>query len=430
MKYPSNPDAEKGLLSACIQWPEMIDELLLEGGASLFYQPNHKALWNALESMRQARIEIELPTIIVKLRDLDALDEVGGAGYLGDLAMDVASRAIANDLLASAKQALKRREIIQFCEQGIREAYDTSLSPDDVSQRIDTGIRSIFSQTSTAGLKPWVKVLNDFLVDLIDRYDSGSKTAGIPTGFKLIDEMTAGFHPGQMWVIGARPSVGKTAFTFQIAEQLAANQVPVAFFSAEMLATELATRSIAADAKLDSLKIKNGTLTKSDFPRIHNSINRRMHDQIYVDDRSNMRLIDIEVCTRRAVDEYGVKAVFVDYLQLIKCDDRGRNREDEVRRLSNGLKSLAKETGVTMVALAQLNRQNEEKNARPKAANLRDSGSIEQDADVIVLLHKESPDMVEAIVAKARGGKTGIVAFDFHGPTTTFRESDEQSKED
>src|SRR5690606_21458343 len=203
---------------------------------------------------------IELPTIIVNRRDLDALDEVGGAGYLGDLAMDVASRAIAKDLLASAKQALKRREIIQFCEQGIREAYDTSLSPDDVSQRIDTGIRAIFSQTSTAGLKPWVKVLNDFLVDLIDRYDSDSKTAGIPTGFKLIDEMTAGFHPGQMWVIGARPSVGKTAFTFQIAEQLAANRVPVAFFSAEMLATELATRSIAADAKLDSLKIKNGTL--------------------------------------------------------------------------------------------------------------------------------------------------------------------------
>jgi replicative DNA helicase len=294
---------------------------------------------------------------------------------------------------------------------------------------MDTGIRTVMTESSADGLKSYSRVLSDFLALTNDRYFSENKTAGIPTGFALLDEMTGGLQPGQLWVIGARPGAGKTAYAFQIAEYIARAGTPVAFFSAEMLAVELATRAVAADSKIDSLKIQNGYLAKQDFPRLTASIARRMKDPIFIDDRANMRLIDIQVGARRAVSEHGVRVAFVDYLQLIQEEEGSRNREDAVRRLSNGLKQLGKELGIAVVALAQLNRQSDGKDAKPKASNLRDSGSIEQDANTIVLLHAESKNSATAIVAKVRGGKRGEIALDFDGPTTRFFESTNQPDE-
>lgn len=427
--YPSNADAEKGILSACLQWPNCCDEIALAGAVSLFYAPNHRTIWRAMEGMRRDRTEIGLATLIARLRESGDLDASGGPGYIAELLDDVSSRALLPDLLRFARDAMKRRELIALCESGIRDAMSSAANPDDVTQRVDTGIRSLFAHASADGLKPWTRVMSDFLNDLQERFE-GDAGAGISTGFSILDEMTAGFQPGQLWVIGARPSVGKTAFAFQIAETLSRNGNPIAFFSAEMLATELATRAIAADARMDSLKIQNGFLTKADFPRISASISRRMHDRIYVDDRAGMRLIDIQVGCRRAVSEHGIKVAFVDYLQLIKEEAGSRNREDAVRRLSNGLKEIAKELGITVVALAQLNRQTEGKDSKPKCANLRDSGSIEQDANTVVLLHRERPGRIIGIVDKVRGGRLGEINFDFDGPTTRFSESRDQPEED
>lgn len=427
--YPSNADAEKGILSACLQWPNCCDEIALAGGSDLFYSPANRAIWRAMEDMRRDRSEIGFPTLVAKLRESGSLDGCGGPGYVSELLDDVASKAILADLLRFAKDAMKRRALISLCESGIRDAMASGADPDEATQRVDTGIRQLFASSSTDGLKPWSRVMSDFLDDLSARFEQQSGS-GISTGFPILDEMTAGLQPGQLWVIGARPSVGKTAFAFQIAEQLARSGNPIAFFSAEMLAVELATRSIAADARLDSLKIQRGFLTKGDFPRISASISRRMHDRIYVDDRAGMRLVDIQVGCRRAVSEYGVKVAFVDYLQLIREESGSRNREDAVRRLSNGLKEVAKETGITVVALAQLNRQTEGKDAKPRCSNLRDSGSIEQDANTVVLLHREHPGRILAIVDKARGGRLGEIAFDFDGPTTRFHESRDQPEEE
>jgi replicative DNA helicase len=423
---PSNIDAEKGIISACLQWPETCDEVSVLGGSHLFYDPGHRTIWNALETMRAERVEIGLSTVISRFRESEKLDSVGGPSVLAELFDDVASRALLPDLLRFAVDSAKRRSVFALGESAIRDAKDPAKRVDDTLQRIDTGIRQALAESSTDGLKSYSRVLSDFLAVVNDRYFSDQKTAGISTGFKILDEMTGGLQPGQLWVIGARPGAGKTAYAFQIAENLARAGKPIAFFSAEMLAVELATRAIAADSKMDSLKIQNGFLAKQDFPRLTASIGRRSKDPIFIDDRPNMRLIDIQVGTRRAVSEHGVKVVFVDYLQLIQEEEGSRNREDAVRRLSNGLKQLAKETGIAVVALAQLNRQSDGKDAPPKASNLRDSGSIEQDANTIVLLHSESPVKATAIVAKVRGGKRGDIALDFDGPTTRFFESAEQ----
>ena len=427
---PSNIDAERGIISACLQWPETCDQVTISGGDRLFYDPSTLALWRLLESMRAERVEIGIPTIISRLRESGRLEAVGGPAAIAELIDDVASRALLPDLLRFAVDSAKRRAVFRMGETAIVDARDASKPIDDTLQKIDTGVRAVLTESSSDGLKPYHRVLSDFLTLTNDRYFSEDKTAGISTGFRILDEMTGGLQAGQLWVIGARPGAGKTAYAFQIAESVAKQQIPIAFFSAEMLAVELATRAIAADCKMDSLKIQNGFLNKQDFPRLTASISRRMKDPIFIDDRPNMRLIDIQVGSRRAVAEHGVKVVFVDYLQLIQEESGSRNREDAVRRLSNGMKQLAKELGITVVALAQLNRQSDGKESKPRASNLRDSGSIEQDASAIVLLHPESGYSATAIVAKARSGKTGSIAMDFDGPTTRFFESDNQENAD
>jgi replicative DNA helicase len=426
---PSNIDAERGILSACLQWPQTCDEVSVLGGSALFYHPAHRTVWNALEAMRAERLEIGLATVIARFRESDKLEAVGGPQALAELFDDVASRALLPDLLKFASDAAKRRSLFVLAESAIRDAKDPAKRVDDTMQRMDTGIRAVLTQTSSDGLKPYARVLSDFLDLTNERYFSDQKGAGISTGFGILDEMTGGLQPGQLWVIGARPGAGKTAYAYQIAENVARAGSSVAFFSAEMLAVELVTRAIAADSKIDSLKIQNGYLKKQDFPRLTESIQRRMKDPIFIDDRPNMRLIDIQVGARRAVSEHGIKVAFVDYLQLIQEEEGSRNREDAVRRLSNGLKQLAKELGITVVALAQLNRQSDGKDAKPRASNLRDSGSIEQDANTIVLLHSESKTSATAIVAKVRGGKRGEIALDFDGPTTRFFESQNQRED-
>jgi replicative DNA helicase len=220
-----------------------------------------------------------------------------------------------------------------------------------------------------------------------------------------------------------------------LVENLVTESHPVAIFSAEMYAEELAIRSLSGQAKVDSLRLARGDVSKTEFPRLQTAIGKSASWPLWIDDRADMRLIDIQVGARKLVKERAVKVVFVDYLQLIKEPDGSRTREDAVRRLSDGMKQLAKELGITVVALAQLNRSNERReNKRPQMSDLRDSGSIEQDANVVALLNPLDPDSkatvvdVELIVAKCRGGKLGPIEFEFDKPTTTFTEKNQNEQ--
>lgn len=432
---PSNLDAERGLLSIAMQWPDAIDGISESGGESLFYDPSHRRIWRGLESMRLGRVKIDLTTLTATLRADNTLDAIGGPATLAELATDACSPAIAPDLLLMARKASKSRKIAEIAETASRAILQPKADPDEIAGKMDADLKSVLLEISADKVKTWPEALGLFLSDLQERFQTGAKCAGLSTGFPLLDQMTGGAQPGQLIVIGARPSVGKTAFGFQIAENIACQEGPILFFSAEMEAMELAMRAMSREAKIDSLKFQTADLVKADFNAIGTATERQRRKPIFVDDRSGIRLTDIEIGSRRAVSDHGAKAVFVDYLQLIREEQGSRSREDAVRRLSGGLKQLAKELQIPIFTLAQLNRSNEGKDAAPKLHNLRDSGSIEQDANVVVLLHRlgfrhDGTAIVEAIVAKARGGRANqSIEYSFHGPTTTFSEIGEMRDE-
>jgi replicative DNA helicase len=259
---------------------------------------------------------------------------------------------------------------------------------------------------------------------------AGGKIPGISTGFESLDASTNGYQGGQLWLLAARPGAGKTAMLMNLVENLVSANIPTAIYSAEMFAEELAIRSLSGQTRIDSLKLARGDIGKMDFVKLRDAINNSHKWPLWIDDRADMRLVDIQVSARQLVKQSGVRVIFVDYLQLIKEPEGSRNREDAVRRLSDGLKQLAKELDITVVTLAQLNRD-AEKRGRPVKSDLRDSGAIEQDANVILLLNPTEPDSqdpvvdVEVIVAKCRGGKMGPISFEFDRPVTTFREKRE-----
>jgi replicative DNA helicase len=427
---PCSTDAERAILSCAMQWTESFDAISQHfAGDSLFYVPAHRTIWRAMNTCLKEGGKSDMVTVTAKLRERGELEGVGGPLYLADLYSDAATPTMLPDYLRIANNSAKRRRVIADCHELASDAYDSDRNIDETIQRLDTTVQHLLRTSSANRTHQWRQVISSGIETIQARMSAGGKLPGTSTGFEGLDEFTNGYQPGQVWVIGARPGSGKTALALNLAEHLGRADSPTAFFSAEMFADELAIRSLSSQTKLDSLKLARGDIGNHDLARLSQAIHNSLKWPIWVDDRPNMRLIDIQVATRNLVRENGVKVVFVDYLQLIKEPDGSRSREDAVRRLSEGFKQLAKEMAITVVCLAQLNRESEKRNNRkPQKSDLRDSGSIEQDANVILLLHEEDDDSgepsmvidVDIIVAKCRGGICGAIPFEFSKPTTTF----------
>ena len=430
--YPSNPDAEKAVLSCAMQWGECFDSVALHpSGSDLFYSPAYRKIWETMLGMSREGLGIDLMTLTGRLRASKHLDSVGGAETLSDLAMDTPSPRMLKQYLKLASDAARRRRLIQECHSLSSDAFDHSRDLDELIQRGDTAFQALLKTASAAKERSWNVVLGNTIAQIEEARTMGGKIPGVSTGFEKLDESTNGYQDGQLWVIAARPGAGKTALLLNLVENLVSNGSPAGIFSAEMYGEELAVRSLSGQTKIDSLRLARGQLYHGDFGKITTAISKSVHWPLWIDDRADMRLVDIQVGARNMVKQHGVKVIFVDYLQLIKEPDHSRNREDAVRKLSDGLKQLAKELGIAIVALAQLNRSNERREGkRPDKSDLRDSGAIEQDANVILLLHPLEPDStdpvvdVEIIIAKCRGGKLGPLLFEFDKPTTTFYPKD------
>ena len=428
MNLPASPDAEKAVLSCALQWSDCYDAVSGHPfGADLFYLPHHKDIWRAMIAAKGAEGGLDFVTLSEELRSAGKLESVGGAGLLSDLLSDVPSPKMLHGYLKTAESAAKRRRIATECHSLAADACDMTQNVDGLIQRGDTVIQDLLKSSSQSRARRWNEVLCKTIAQIDDARSAGGKIPGISTGFDCIDSATNGYQPGQLWVVAARPGAGKTALLMNLARNLVEGRNPTAIYSAEMFGEELAIRAIAGQSKIDSLKLASGRLDKLDFGKISQFLEKAQGWPLWIDDRADMRLLDIQVGARRLAKEEAVKVIFVDYLQLIKEPDGSRNREDAVRRLSDGFKQLAKELGITVVALAQLNRSSEKREGRkPMVSDLRDSGSIEQDANVILLLNPLDPDSidfvvdVEIIVAKCRGGRLGPLEFNFDKPTTTF----------
>jgi replicative DNA helicase len=433
---PHALEAEAALLGSMILDQQVIGEVVqVLTGAEDFYKPAHQAVYAVLVDLYDKNTDIDLVQLNQRLRDKGELENVGGTEYLISLAEAVPSATSAAYYAKIVKEKSVLRRLIEATGKILYEAY-TSSEP--VDELLDTAEQAIFQLAETKSSSEATD-LNTLIQETYTRLEShdGRVITGIETGFFELDEMTSGLQNGEMIIIAARPSMGKTAFAMNIAEHMGAtNKQPVAVFSLEMSKQQLAQRLLCSRSGVDSQRLRRNMIRPEDWSELQRASAELSDAPIYIDDTPGLSLLALRAKARRLAARYHVKAVFIDYLQLMS-GAKTDSREQEVSSISRGIKALARELNVPVVCLSQLNRAAESREGhRPRMSDLRESGSIEQDADVIMMLHREeyyhsdpdwsrdNPDKVgvaEVIVAKQRNGPTGTIKLGFNNATTRFQ---------
>ncbi len=421
---PHSEEAEISILGALLINKDAIydvAELLLP---EHFYNPSHGQIFAAILDLYEDRIPIDIVTVSERLKKNKALKKIGGMTYLTQLANQVPTASHCEYYAQIVRDLASKRELITAAAKINELAFEDSLSADDVLDRAE---QSVFS-LSQRYLKGVPLPLKEILAESFDRLDElqkrGDELRGIPTGFTDLDNILAGFQDSNLIILAARPGVGKSAFALNVARWVAVEKkFPVCLFSLEMSKEELVDRLLVRQADIDAWKMKIGKLDDDDFSRLSDAMGILAEAPLFLDDAPAISLLEMRTKARRLQVDCGLRLIIVDYLQLIQ----GRNLENrvqEVAEISQGLKSLAKELKVPVLAISQLSRAVEARGAaRPRLADLRESGSIEQDADVVVFLYREDEEYNEVItceVAKHRNGPTGIFNLYFNSKRISF----------
>lgn len=430
---PQSPNTERAVLGSLMADPGLLDSLtgLHE---DLFFTPANRLVF---ETIREIRAENGTPNVIAVTQRIDAkhkLNFVGGAGELTDMLGQSAGGQAAVDYHAQTLRDLYgRRRIIDSAVAMQAAAQDLASNADDVLQQSGEAILSLSLGTATDSMRPAADIVPGLLEELEVLMSGQADKLGLPTGFKDFDQVTGGLRAGQFTIIAGRPAMGKSALMLNMADNMAHRGVPVLYFSLEMPANELAARVVLSRAKTNTEVIRNGFLPPDGKHRILAAATAFGSEPMHIDDAGGLSLLDIRGRGRLAVRRWGVKCIFVDYLQLVS-HGAAQSRENEVGFVSRGLKSMAMELGIPVVAAAQLNRKSEDRSDnRPRMSDLRDSGSIEQDADIVSLLSRPSyfasdeeqqtadPQDCELIVAKHRAGRTGTLNLQWRPTLTKFQ---------
>lgn len=392
-----------------------------------FYKPAHRHIFEALHDLYERDNPLDLLTVENELRDRDLLDVCGGSSYLSELTRSVSSAANIDYHAQIISEKATKRNLILNCTEIIQEAYDSTADPYDVLDRAEQRIFDLANTKHRSQAQPIGDVLKDTLSYLEDIRGKKAGITGVPTGLD-IDKITAGWQNGDMIVIAARPSMGKTAFVLTTARNAALHQdkklqTKVAVFSLEMSAQSLVQRLLTMEGRIDAQKARSGQLDDKEFKRLIDAAGRLFTANIFVDDTPGLSILELRTKSRRLKSEHDIGMVIVDYLQLMTSGGKDfGNREQEIASISRGLKGLAKELNVPVIALSQLSRAVETRGGdkRPQLSDLRESGSIEQDADVVCFLYrpeyygiKTTPEgqsttgLAEIIVGKQRNGPVG-----------------------
>jgi replicative DNA helicase len=431
---PVNADAERAALSCMLLDPVTIIPKAIEKlAAGYFYIPAHRIIFEALLHLYKTRPEGKLDLIVLntELSNQGTLDAVGGPKTIADLLDDVPTTALFDDYAEFLKEKFILRRIIQDCTECVTEAYDGPESSTNVLDSVEKKVLRIRDETTQQkGIEEMRVHVLKVIQSIDDMYNSDGNSGGIMTEFHDLDEMTNGFHGGEMIVIAARPSMGKTSFAMNIVENIAIrknNPIPVAVFSLEMTSESLVQRLLCSRAKVQMQKLRGGFLSKADFPKLMQVAGQLAEAPIWIDDTPGLTINELQAKARRLKQQHGIRMIMIDYLQLLKAPDVGRKdgREKEIAEISGGIKGIAKELDIPVIVLAQLNRNPDSRGGKPRMSDLRESGSIEQDADLIGLLmraevyaddeEKESLyGEAEFIIAKQRNGPTGEVPLTFH----------------
>lgn len=428
---PHNVSAEESVLGALLLSRDAmnaVSELSLRPGD--FYKPAHQRIFDAIRSLYSSGAPVDVVTVADELRRNGVLDEVGGAATLHELQNATPAVSSAGHYAKIVQDTATLRQLI-FAAGDIAEiAYS---EPDDVAKALDEAESKVFAVGDQRSVDS-IRTLEDLLPGVLDHlesiYDSKNKITGVPTGYSDLDELLTGLQQSALYIVGARPAMGKTAFGLGMAVHAAqVSNKPALVFSLEMAHQELAQRVLASEARVDSTKLRTGDLNDTDWSKIGKAL-ARLEVPLFFDDNPRITVMEIRAKARRIAQQYnGLSVIVVDYIQLMGGSGAAENRQLEVSEISRNLKILARELKVPIVALSQLSRNLEARaDKRPMLSDLRESGSLEQDADVVMFLyrdevyHPDSPDKgsAEVIVAKHRAGPIGIKRLVFLGQYTRF----------
>lgn len=422
---PHSEEAE-----ACVLGSILIDKDAIVAVAEFlrpehFYNENNGLIYEALLSLYEERKPIDIITLKDELKKRKILTKVGGSGYLVSLVNQVPTAAHVEEYGRIVQDNYTKRELISAATKIAEIAFDESQEATAV---LDKAEQAIFS-LSQKHLRQVFLPVKDILAESFDRLDELHKTAGglrgVPTGFKDLDDALAGMQDSNLLILAARPGLGKTAFALQIAQYVAVNQkLPVGFFSLEMSKEELVDRLLVSQAEIDAWRLKTGRLEEEDFTRLSEAMGELAEAPLFIDDTPALNILEMRTKARRLMAEHGLRLLIVDYLQLMRSVRQLESRVQEVSEISMGLKNLARELKVPVLAISQLSREVEKRGRkRPQLADLRESGSIEQDADVVMFLWREDEEDLENVeleIAKHRNGPLRRIKLRFKGERIKF----------
>ena len=434
------------LLGSVMLRPDAVYEIIDTVGPHSFYFEKHRIVFEAMLELFGKHQPIDLLSLSTRLKEKEVLERIGGAAFLTELSSSVPSSANIKHYADIVMKKFMMRELISASEHLSHLGFNEAGELEEI---LDQAEKKIFDITERYGGSARFKDLMPLLHDAFERFEKLSSAEhelrGVPTGFKCLDDIMGGFQPSDLIILAARPSVGKTAFALDVARRTASeHKIPVGIFSLEMSADQLVDRIVAAQSRTDASVIRKGVRTQTGtwrddvFKNIRDALDDLSRTPIYIDDQPGNTIMKMRSAARKLKIEKGLKMLVVDYLQLMSPSSARASDStvQQVTEISRGLKHLARELNIPVIALSQLSRNIEQRGGKPKLSDLRDSGSIEQDADVVMFIHQEDSDIrdeagkvrevqrKELIIAKHRNGPLGTASLDYHSRFNTFVEID------
>jgi len=430
---PQNLMAERSVLGSVLLEIHAIDEVADILRPEHFYSDIHGLIYSAILRLHDATIKVDAVTLAEELDKRNQLEEIGGVPYLGEILEAVPHAAHAKYYAEIVRDKWIQRSLTNVCTDVLRDCYEGADDTGDVLQRAERGIFEIMENQET-GQK---LAMEDIMMATLDRINTRmgreGTISGLPTGFMDLDRQTNGFQPSELIILAARPSMGKTAFVCNIAEWCAsAGETTTLIFSLEQSKLELAERFLCIRAKLDGHRLRKGQLEPDERHALLEASSELSRLPLFIDDQPGRTVGQIAAICRRLKRRNNLGLVVIDYLQLIEPEDKRANREQQIAQITRRLKGIAKENDLPLIALSQLNRGVElREDKRPRLADLRESGAIEQDADIVMFLHRpdaynpeDRPGLAEVVVAKHRSGPTGIVNLQWRRESMRFTDHD------
>ena len=429
---PHDIEAEQAVIGSMLTDMEAVTSSIETLKPEDFYREDNKLIYSAMLNLYNRAEPIDLITVKAELESMGKFEQVGGIEYLAELPEKVPTTANANKYIKIVEDKATLRKLIKTANEIIELGYDPTEEVEDIMEGAEKKIFNLMQDKNQKGYTPIKDILVESFNNLEELYNRKQHITGVPTGFIDLDYRTAGLHGSEFILIAARPAMGKSAFVLNIAANAALKaDVPVVIFSLEMSKDQMVNRILCSEAMVDSNKVRTGKLEEEDWAKLAEAIGPLSEAGIYIDDTPGISITEIRARCRKLKLEKDIGLVIIDYLQLVQGSSKRAlgSREQEIAEISRSLKILAKELDVPVIALSQLSRAVEQRpDHRPMLSDLRESGSIEQDADIVMFLYRddyynedsEKKDIAEVIIAKQRSGSTGTVDLRWMGSYTKF----------